>query len=569
MTIRLAAVFAAIATLVAAVPAHADSPDYRKQFLDQQRRALEPVQGSEVRVKPRRAWVRTGRGKPFGNARAGLRRSGGVSAAQTSTPKWIDGNIDYQSGTNCSILGQPYTEYQVGGFTGYWGTEDISYPKIGDRYWGHIYMTAVGNTCPYGIADVATEVALPAGTQLALNPQSGDPNDKIRCYVTSISGNTGEATDVQWVAPWDSNFRGTYCNSTQVSQSANGLNLGYRLLAQGQSIHIVFPLRSTRKLSGIAEPQNASRLTSTLTSGVNSLADPFQWVFVGDRPVEASCPAVGADAASAITNTTAHTRNYMCNWYRTGKVQIEIGEQASGGYQASSPQYNVEGQYQGYYFDQDWNNLTPGTTYQWRLKFVDDKGTPNSPGDDQTHYSQPRTFTTTGTRPVGGGTTPGAGSGGAGGNMNGGTTGGNMSDGGSQQDQQQQDQQQDQQQQPGSDTQPPAVSTAAAGSKLGTLLKKGLRVGATCSEACTVVAQLQIPAKTAKKLKLGKKAAVIGKGTAAAAQGGPVTVPVKLTAKAKRRLKGTRKLSATLVLVATDTAGNSSAPVTRKVTFKR
>ena len=560
-----AAVVAATVAAVAAVPAGAASPDYRQQFLEQQKRALDPVKGSEVRVKPTKRWLETRRGKPFGNAKV-ARRSGGVSAA-SSAPQWIDGVVDYQSGTNCSILGQPYSEYQVGGFTGYWGATDVSYPKIGDRYWGHIYMTAVGNTCPYGIADVQTEITLPAGTQLAINPQSTDPNDKVRCYVTGLNGQTGEATNGEWVAPWDNTFRGKYCDPTQVSQGANGLFLGYRLLAQGQSFHIVFPLRSTRKLSGIAE--NASRLTSTLTSGVNTFADPFQWVFVGDRPVEASCPAVGADAASAITNTTVHTRNYMCNWYRSGKVQIEIGEQASGAYQASSPQYNAEGQYQAYYFDQDWNNLTPGTTYHWRLKFVDDKGTPNSPGDDQTYYSQPKSFTTTGTRPVGGGTTPGAGTGGAGGDMNGGATGGDTTGGGSQQQQQPQEDQQPQQDQQPRDTQAPGVSGAAAKTKLATLLKKGLRVGATCSEGCSVLAQLQIPAKTAKKLKLGKKTTVIGKGSASSPQGGQLTVPVKLVSKAKARLKRTRKLSATLVLVATDASGNRSAPVTRKVTFKR
>jgi hypothetical protein len=568
MIFRLAAVLVVAAlAAVAAVPAGAASPDYQRQFLKQQKRALDPVRDSAVRVKPTKRWLETRRGKPFGSAKPAV-RSGGVSAAASSTPGWIDGVIDYQSGTNCVILGGSYTEQMVGGFTGYWGATDVSYPKIGDRYWGHIYMTAVGNTCPYGIADVQTEITLPAGTQLAINPQSSDPNDKIRCYVTAISGNTGEATNQEWVAPWDSTFRGKYCDSTQVSQGPNGLFLGYRLLAQGQSFHIVFPLQSTRKLSGIAEPQNASRLTSALSSGVNTFADPYQWVFVGDRPVEASCPALGPDAASAITNNTAHTKNFMCNWYRSGKVQIEIGEQASGGYQASSPQYNVEGQYQGYYFDQDWNNLTPGTTYHWRLKFVDDRGTPNSSGDDQTYYSQPRTFTTTGTRPAGPSTTPGAG---AGGSTQGGTT---TTPGGDQQQQQQdgqqqqQDQQQQDQQQP-RDTRAPTVTSAASKPRLKTLLKKGLIASVTCDEACSVAAQLQIPAKTAKKLKLGKKLTVIGKGAASAPLAGKVSVPVKLTKKAKRRLKRTRKLTATLVVVATDSAGNRSTPVTRKVKFKR
>jgi hypothetical protein len=127
----------------------------------------------------------------------------------------------------------------------------------------------------------------------------------------------------------------------------------------------------------------------------------------------------------------------------------------------------------------------------------------------------------------------------------------------------------DQQQGPGADTQAPTVRSSAAKTKLATLLKKGLRVTANCSESCSVAAQLQIPAKTAKKLKLGKKVTVIGKGSASAARAGDVTVPVKLTKKAKARIKRARSLTATLVLTATDAAGNRAASVTSKVSFKR
>jgi hypothetical protein len=83
-----------------------------------------------------------------------------------------------------------------------------------------------------------------------------------------------------------------------------------------------------------------------------------------------------------------------------------------------------------------------------------------------------------------------------------------------------------------------------------------------------VQAKLQLDAKTAKKLKLGKRTTTIGKGKAMS-PGGKVTVPVKLTGKAKKRLKKLRSLKATLVVTATDSAGNRSKPVKRKLTLKR
>lgn len=501
----------------------------------------------------------------------------GPASAAGSTPQWIDGTIAYAGGTSCGgpLVGN-YWEYQVGGYTGYFGAPDASYPKIGDRYFGHIYYTSVGLGCGLGIHGIQAEIALPRGTSLAINGASSDVNDKIRCYRHNLNGTVTDVTNAPWVHPDNPSINGKYCGSTETFAGPNGTILSYALLAQGQSLEIIFPLRSTVKLAGIAEPQNAARMNAYLTdSSASSTANPYQWNFVGDRPVEADCPAAGATAASAITDTTAHTRNFMCNWYRSGKASIEIGEGATGPYQASTQQYTVNPSFQGFYIDQDWNNLTPGTTYHWRLKFVDDKGTTTT-ADDVTHFSNPRTFTTTGTRPAGPSTTPGAGSGGTGsdGGQTGGQTPGSQTGGDQQQQQQLEGQQQEQQQQqqqreenPPKDTTAPGLTLSFGKLKLGDLVKKGLPASVTCSEGCTVHAQLQIDAKTAKKLKLGKRVATIGQGKAAG--NGKLTVPVKLTAKAKKALKRARSLKVTLVVTATDAAGNASAPVKKSVTLRR
>jgi hypothetical protein len=497
------------------------------------------------------------------------------ASAGPADPQWIDGNIQYAYGNSCIILGSPTYETQVGGFTGYWGAPDVSYPKIGDRYWGHVYYTVTGTGCGFGIHGVQAQISLPQGTSLAIDAGSQDANDKIKCWRTNLNGSVVDVTNVPWQHPDNASIKGKHCDPTQVSAGPNGTVLAYTLLATGQSMHIVFPLRSTKKLSGIAEPNNASRMTATISEpGITTNAQPYQWNFVGDRPVEVSCPGLGQQTTTAIANTTAHSKGFLCNWYRTGKAQFEIREGTAGAFvgQATGAEYPVGGQFQGYYMDQDWNGLKPGTDYQWRLRFTDTKGTAAT-ADDQLYLGPVQTFHTTGTAPApgtGGPPTPGNGGTGGNGGIAGGPPPPTGMDGGNQPPgDQTPGNQTPQDQTPARDTQAPSLSLAIGKARLGDVVKKGLKVTATCSESCTAKAQIQIDAKTAKKLKLGKKAVVIGTGTGVGSQGGKVVVAVRLTAKAKKALKRARSLKATVVLTATDPAGNASTPARKSITLKR
>jgi len=119
----------------------------------------------------------------------------------------------------------------------------------------------------------------------------------------------------------------------------------------------------------------------------------------------------------------------------------------------------------------------------------------------------------------------------------------------------------------GGDTSPPAASLTVAKQKLKAVLKKGLAVRATCGEHCTLSIQLVVDKATAKKLKLGKKATVIGKLTGSLDGGGQLKV--KLTAKAKKALKQARSVKVSVRAVATDDAGNAGAPILKRVTLKR
>ena len=102
---------------------------------------------------------------------------------------------------------------------------------------------------------------------------------------------------------------------------------------------------------------------------------------------------------------------------------------------------------------------------------------------------------------------------------------------------------------------PPSPPTlAVAKQKLKAVLAKGLAVRVTCS--CTLKLQLVVDKKTAKKLKLGKQATVIG--TLTRTVGGSVKLKIKLTAKARKALKKARSVKLTV----------RAGAVTKRVTVK-
>jgi hypothetical protein len=102
---------------------------------------------------------------------------------------------------------------------------------------------------------------------------------------------------------------------------------------------------------------------------------------------------------------------------------------------------------------------------------------------------------------------------------------------------------------------PPTPTLAVAKQKLKAVLAKGLAVRVTCS--CTLKLQLVVDKKTAKKLKLGKKATVIG--TLTRTVSGSVKLKIKLTAKARKALKKARSVKLTV----------RAGTVTKRVTLKR
>jgi hypothetical protein len=105
-------------------------------------------------------------------------------------------------------------------------------------------------------------------------------------------------------------------------------------------------------------------------------------------------------------------------------------------------------------------------------------------------------------------------------------------------------------------TDPPPPLTPASFRTAGKLSRAtGFDVRITCPAACTFTVKLTIAAKVARKAKLGRKALIIGTAKGTLPQAGDKTVRVKLSAKARKKLKKLRTVAATLTVAVKDASG--------------
>src|SRR5688572_5860367 len=113
------------------------------------------------------------------------------SAAAISDPQqaiggpnssWFSGSLIQQTGENCNVLGEPYTEVMVSGVGSYGGAPGGGAVHVNDPYWVSLLVSIPGNPCGSGSASVATDLALPAHTQY-------DSSRQIRCFGTQRFSN--------------------------------------------------------------------------------------------------------------------------------------------------------------------------------------------------------------------------------------------------------------------------------------------------------------------------------------------------------------------------------------------
>jgi hypothetical protein len=114
-----------------------------------------------------------------------------------------------------------------------------------------------------------------------------------------------------------------------------------------------------------------------------------------------------------------------------------------------------------------------------------------------------------------------------------------------------------------------AASFSVSKAKLARVIKRGLRVRFRCSRACGAKFELLMARKGAKKLMIvAAKPVRIGRGSSRLTAAGTKTATVKLTKKAKRRLRKASRIKVTLRSTFSDSTGKKTVK-TKKLTLKR
>jgi Ca2+-binding RTX toxin-like protein len=111
----------------------------------------------------------------------------------------------------------------------------------------------------------------------------------------------------------------------------------------------------------------------------------------------------------------------------------------------------------------------------------------------------------------------------------------------------------------------PAGATATLATTGAARIRTGVGLAVTCPAACQFSVELLVNARTAKRYKVARR---IGSVRGSLLVAGRKAAKLRLSAKARKRMRRARSVPATLRLKATDAAGKTTT-VSRKVTLKR
>jgi hypothetical protein len=112
--------------------------------------------------------------------------------------------------------------------------------------------------------------------------------------------------------------------------------------------------------------------------------------------------------------------------------------------------------------------------------------------------------------------------------------------------------------------------SAVAGQRIRTLRTRGLRLRVTASESCRIDLAILIDRTTARRLKIDRKAhgnVTVGSGKPSVKAGTKV-IAIRLTAKTRRALRHTTRITFSLRATARDAAGNTAKVSSPKIAIK-
>jgi hypothetical protein len=296
----------------------------------------------------------------------------GASKASTAATqaKWLSG-----TSSNTHYWNPIHSQVQMltTEFVSYWATEDGSYPKVGELYWGKV---TIGNVNPTMSTPVMAEVELPPSTRFAL--VNNDPNMKIRCVLDNFqTGGSQELTGD--LCPQAPRQPGTF-EPYQLAPKA-----GFWTIRPGEAISVIFPIYSTDELKGWAATP-ADCLSSSIWAAASievwdapeaidscpvshAQADGVdQGVWVAPNPPTIQYPS---PSATKITATGATTTGHLFYHFQAGTAFLDLGTTTSYGRTES---LTIPDTNDALAISNDWTGLKANTTYHWRLRFVDKRG---------------------------------------------------------------------------------------------------------------------------------------------------------------------------------------------------
>lgn len=197
--------------------------------------------------------------------------------------QWLDGNIAYTYTINCAVGN---VELLTGHYLGYYGDTNVTFPKVGDVYYGHIVVAGLGFPCAGPL--VHLELWPPPASDVVISAQH-----PVRCFFQSPGGQPHEVTD--GTCPTASTLTiGPFGGYNFDSRPAGTWPGGPYPLRQGAFLEIWFPLVSTRPLSGIATNSYLYGLVQAF-AGDSPYVLGKQGVFVAPGPTPACPPQVKGD----------------------------------------------------------------------------------------------------------------------------------------------------------------------------------------------------------------------------------------------------------------------------------
>lgn len=184
-------------------------------------------------------------------SRRGKRRIGAVAvlvaaglalvfaATALAKPRWIDGRIIKSTVVSCSsiAIGSPLQITGAIAQVGFYA-DPKALPKVGETFYARVFIGGAGKPCADQAASI--ELVLPLGVKVAITPKK-----PIRC--TDITQKKISRLTTAQGCP-----RGPQRGSYGLLFSRTTRQDGLWALPPGEGVFVDVPLRSSRKLNGIA-----------------------------------------------------------------------------------------------------------------------------------------------------------------------------------------------------------------------------------------------------------------------------------------------------------------------------